>query len=544
MSKHNLARYWMEIGFGLLFFLLLYRAPFSSRTLIPNFEPYPDSFHYLVPAQHLLAGRGLTMDRIGTILPGVPPLYSLTLVPFFWLVNDPRMAYYANLVLSLSSYLVFVALCRRHLSSRLVRLPLYLLFVTHPVLIWYVELVMAEHLALLLFLGSLWLVGRRGGNRQRFTEGLISPLLYATKYAAAPLSFALLVVFGLRSLWQSLSRRRLAPLLILLSGALLCTSLYLALTHAIRGSSELDRVMAIFQAKETVTGVQKESATATPNDPFFGTKYARNNLQAYGKYLFGTPLPILWKTEQLLPVPLAILGVVGWLLLWRRREDRWFALAVGLSITSTLAFLALFYVVDGRYVYHFIPLAILGVGVTLQASRSLVRGPRTALLFALCILVLCAGYAGLQARRLKFRASLNFRHAETPWYYQAVREIDTYLAQQPRAAKPPVIISAMPPFLFDFYAKERFILLPLHRYQEFRNATTQAWGEHDYTNLPGVYESYLAAGHSVYLTAYGLGNEGYLQQEFAAVRQQFGGELVKEGCHGLCSIYRLKRISK
>ncbi len=536
--------YSIELLLGGIFFLLLFRAPFSTRTLIPNFEPYPDSFHYLIPAMHLIEGEGMTMNRVGKILPGVPPLYSLCIAPFLLIVNDPRMAYFTNLFLSMLSFTFFALSIKKLFPSKLIRFLTLLLFVTHPVLTWYVELVMAEHVTLMLTTLGLWLVLRSGRKLLHLSQGLLAPLLYASKYAAAPVSFAFTLIFFIKSVRETRRTRSFTPVLFFCIGLLVSASIYLTINYSIRQTSELHTVLNVVTSKlSPPPTVSTESGEPQPpTDPFFGPRYIKHNLTAYGNYLLGHQLTILWRNEQLLAAPFVLLGTLGWLLAFASRH-KLFATTIILQVVSTLAFLSIFYVVDGRYVYHFIPLSILGVGFSLQFFYSLCKKPQHTAIVSLLILLLIGFYSITNAKDLKFRFSLNLRHSETPWYYLAAKEVDSYLAANGSYDKTPVIISPMPPFLFDFYAKEKMLLLPLHRYQEFRNATTQTWGDYDFSDLHGVYKNFLEDGHPVFLTHYGVGNEGYLQQEFESVKTEFNGELVFEGCHNLCNIYKL-RISK
>lgn len=542
-TKNILLSHWSFFVFGFLFFVLLFRAPFSDRTLIPNFEPYPDSFHYILPARQFLQGKGLTMDRIGKILPGVPPLYSLFIIPFFVIFNDPRMVYFANLTLSLLSLIFFYLIVQKIFSSRLVRLLVLILFVTHPILVWYVELVMAEHVTLALTLLGLWLVLRNKRQQRSFFAGVLAPLFYAAKYAAAPISFTFGLIFGLRHLWEAFRNKSYKPLLLFVLGLLVSGGIYLAITHSIRGTSELNSILSVLGSKADPSPADSKASSAPTQDPFFGTRYITRNLTAYTQFLLGEPMTILWKQEQILPMPFAILGAIG-ILISPTQKQKWFGATLLVLVISTFGFLSIFYVVDARYVYHLIPASILGVGITLQAIRSRLHNPKTILIFVLFMLVFLGAYTVLNAKRLKFRASLNLRYAETPWYYLATKEVDMYLKANGPYEKTPVVISPMPPFLFDFYTTEPKVMLPLHRYQEFRNATTQTWGDFDYTNLQNVFEKFLRDGHPVFVSAYGVGNEANLKNELELVVGKYSGQLVREGCHGLCNLYKLQLVKE
>ena len=103
-----LKRHWVFWVTLCLFILLLAKNPFSIRTLIPNFEPYPDTIHYINSAQSFIRGHGLQIWREGRILKTtVPPLYSLVLIPIFLINIDARMFYFANVFLAFGSFLFF-----------------------------------------------------------------------------------------------------------------------------------------------------------------------------------------------------------------------------------------------------------------------------------------------------------------------------------------------------------------------------------------------------------------------------------------------------
>src|SRR5258708_5858274 len=113
-------RHWVALFPFCLFALLLFRNPFSDRNLISNLEPYPDSIHYISPALGVLRGQGLYINREGRkLLPGVPPLYSLILVPVFALNQDVRMFYFVNVAFSFVAFVFFYLIIRRLILQKL-----------------------------------------------------------------------------------------------------------------------------------------------------------------------------------------------------------------------------------------------------------------------------------------------------------------------------------------------------------------------------------------------------------------------------------------
>lgn len=100
----------------LVYFLLAFKNPFKTNSLVSNLEPYPDTLYYSVPAWNLVNGRGFKMSAYGHEIKKItPPIYSLYLIPFFALFGDIRSYYFANLLLSFVSILVFG--CRKMKKS-------------------------------------------------------------------------------------------------------------------------------------------------------------------------------------------------------------------------------------------------------------------------------------------------------------------------------------------------------------------------------------------------------------------------------------------
>ncbi len=528
--------FWIALA-GLL--LLLARTPFSERTLIPNFEPYPDSFHYILPARNLLLGNGFSMDRLGKIVPGVPPFYSLVFIPFFAVFNDPRMVYVANVLLSVLSLMVFYALVRKFFDAGILQLFLCILFITHPIVVWYPTLAMAENLQLLLTLLGLYVLCTRPTSKKFFLGGALAISYYATKFASIPVSAVYGLVFFVKSALLSYQQKNWKPVGLFIFGAVVCASVYLTMEYSIRQTTEFHMVASILFPKKQAISDAPGDTPSVPDQTFFSAGYMKAHAPNYIRWLTGDQLPLLWKQETLLPRYLAILSLVGIGVGIVDKKYRLFSVTSIGIYGATIGFMSMFYVVDARYFYHAIPIAVIGIGI---ACTKLYQIAKTRSLWVgLGIAGLMILYLGMNASRLKFQISLNLKYAENPWYYVSVRKVDAYLSTQ-SFAKQPVVISPVPPFLFDFYAKNPMILLPLHKEQEFRNARTQTWGEHDYSNLTAVYAEYIQQGYPVYLSTYGLGNEGFLHQARAQMEKDFRLTLVMDECYSLCKVYKVETL--
>lgn len=477
------------------------------------------------------------MDRLGKIVPGVPPFYSLVFLPFFAVFNDPRMVYLANVLLSVLSLVIFYKLVRSFFDAGILQLFLCLLFITHPILVWYPTLAMAENLQLLLTVLGLYVLCSRPTSKKIFLGGALTISYYATKFASIPVSAVYGLVYFGKTAYLSYKDKKWKPVGLFILGTLVCLTVYLTMEYSIRQTTELHMVASVLFPKPVA--VSATDAPSVPDQTFFSFVYVKDHAPSYLRWLTGEQLPLLWKQETLLPRYLAVLSLLGIIVGLVDRKYRLFSVtAIGIYL-ATVGFMSMFYVVDARYFYHAIPIALIGVGIACSMAYRIAK--RKSLWVGIGIACLVVFYLLSNFSRLKFQLSLNLKYAENPWYYVSVRKVDEYLSSQ-TFEKEPVVISPVPPFLFDFYAKTPMLLLPLHKEQEFRNARTQTWGEHDYTNLRAVYSEYIKQGYPVYLSTYGLGNEGFLHQAREQMDKDFHLTLVMDECYSLCKVYKVEPL--
>src|SRR5581483_3848116 len=183
-----------------IFALLLARNPFSTRNLIPNFEPSPDAIYYVNTARSLLNGQGFEVSRNGRgFIPYVPPLYSLSFLPIFALNNDPRLFYVMNVLLMLSSFVLLYLIVKKITDNTWIISFVLFLFVTNFYIYWYPTLAMAENLILPLFLASILLLMTKISYKNIVLAAIIDVAFYATKYEAISLSgiYFLIYIFKL-----------------------------------------------------------------------------------------------------------------------------------------------------------------------------------------------------------------------------------------------------------------------------------------------------------------------------------------------------------
>jgi hypothetical protein len=527
--------HWIACVCGALFFLLLLRNPFSVRTLIPNLEPFPDSFHYIDPAFSFLQGKGFVFEREGrTSLPSVPPLYSIALAPLFVLISDVRAFYLTNVISSAVSFVFFYSIIRIIFPRNNVRFVVLLLYTLSAPLNWFPQLAMAENLLLTLFLAAVLLLIIRVTPRRALLAGFLAVSFYATKYASLPLTVLFPLLYGVRLIIERKKIQR-EPIFFVMS-LIVCTGLYALYEYWAKGNNVIGGLFGLFFS--VVFPKPAEPSGDSGGAVFFGTQFMSKNISAYTGWLLGNPITILWKQIIILPKILAIPAVLGLFLSLRTNKHRWIGFSLLSMLTVVIAFMSVFYAYDGRYFFIAIPTLFIGFGFFCTSLYELFATHKKYV--HVCMIILTAAILILNARQVKFWIGLNLKYSETPWYYISIRLFDSYVQEHAEEfGKTPVIISALPPYLIDAYAKQEMILLPLDAGQEFRSRLQEAWGDYDFEHLDDEYTRLMEEGHPVLLTKYGLGNEQFLLDRFAHLLEVFDARKVQDGCFSLCDIYEL-----
>ncbi len=546
MLIFNWKKIGMMIAFAviILYLLLIYKDPFSERTLIPNFEPQPDTFNYIDPALNLVKGKSFNLNRDGRIrVQAVPPLYSLSLMPMFLLKKDPRMAYYANVILSLTSLLFFWLILQKVFINKFIVFSLLILYVTNYFIYWVPSLIMAENLTLTLFLISIFFILSKSGKISQILLAGLAIGLYATKYANIPLTLTIIFLsLGKIVFTKTILRQKIK----LTTFFLITVLLFFAILAVFEGFTKGNNIFT--QIFEHLSSIEKSipknaSSVVGSNSTWFGVQYVRQNLPLYVNSLFGSPNRFLWDQTPLVPKFIAIFALAGIISGVFSKKNKLLSLILLLSIFSSVIFMSTFYTFDARYIYIAIPSLIIGFGLFLTLIENRLLNKK--IIFNLLISVFIFIYLLNNFTRIKSQISLNLRYAETPWNYIAVLKMNEYFTyQKVVSGKQPVLISALPPFLIDYYSNGNFSLLPLSYEQEFRGIKEIVWGPNDYSDLPKLYKKYLNDGYDVYVSRAGLGNEGYTNRDFNMIVNEFDTRLVQPGCFDQCNIYSVKLKQK
>lgn len=525
-----------------LLLLLLWRNPFSERTLIPNFEPFPDSFHYIAPVRSFLQGRGFFLFREGggELKTSVPPLYSLVNVPALALASDPRGFYFTNVVLAFVSFFLFERITSVLFRSMNLRLVLLFAFVTTAPFSWVPTLAMAENLLLPLFLTACYLLVMPLSQRRAIVAGSLTWMLYGTKYAAAPQTVLFFMLYAAKIWLEAPKGERWVCLRTLALASVGSAIALFTFEQWHKGRTPLTSLAEIATAwissKTAISGGRPNGGL----NGFFSIEFLPLHWPQYFGGIFGNNQKFLAKQLQLLPQWVAVIGSVGLLLklfngpIAARRSAAAFFLFIAVQGT----FMSTFYDVDLRFIYITFPLLLFGFGWALEWLWQ--RIPQRKWIPTITIAIVAAVLLIQSGIRLKQQIGLNLKYAETPWYYVAVKNMNDYFDSHPSRGEKPVVISPMDPYLIDFYSGGRYELLPLSEEQNHNvNDWDKIWGPNDYSDFVVLYRQYLARGRSLYVMKYGLGNQGALHADFQRLRENFKLELVQEGCYSLCDIYRV-----
>lgn len=531
-------KYFLAICF-VVFTLLLARDPFSQRTLIPNFEPYPDTFHYIVPVRSLISGQGFLISREKRgIPPQVTPLYSIVFPPFFLIKNDPRMFYFANVFLSWLSLFLFYFILKKISSNKWIIGVFLMLFTTNYYIYWYPQWAMAENLVLTIFLAGILLLLSKISLRNIFFSSLVGIGFTATKYACEPLSAVFVLLYSFKILLDKeiVAKTRLKKLVVF---ALL--SLFFSFPFVIvYNINPLSYFEAIFNFSFAASKAGLSFSSKPAESPIFSTNFLYKHFPEYWYALKGGSVKFLWDYKPMLPKWLAIPSLVGLFIGLLSRKTKFLSFSLIFLLFAQTVFVSTFYAVDLRYIYTAIPTQILGLSFIFIFLEDRCRFKKCLIFLNVVLLVIASYYIYSNALRIKNQVVLNFKYAEVPWYYISVLRLNDYFSKFSSSQDKPVVISPMPPYFIDFYSNGNYRLLPLSDDQEFRKDREVVWGPGDYSDLHKLYRTYIKEGKQLYLATYGLGVEPFLHEAFDEVNQDFKLTLVDNGCYELCKIYKVE----
>lgn len=542
---------WIERGIlisaALLLFLLLLKNPFSDRTLIPNLEPHPDTFHYISPARNLALGEGFTLEREGRVLPlRVPPLYSAVLSPFYLINSDARVFYFANVLLSFIYFFFFYLILKRLQINQVIRGFILIILVTTYQTYWFPALAMAENLILPLYTICLYLLLNRLDKKRIILSAILTLAFFAAKYASVPLLLTFLAAFvSLIFRGNKEDRKNLHNLLIFIATFTALFLSYVAFEYLYNENKILEAPLQVLQYyKNSIfpdAGPPDFQTRAASTSGFFSIGYLQSHLPIYLKSLMGGRIPLLWDSSPLITNYVGLLGLFGLSAGLFFRKLKLISSVVMISTLASFLFISTLYVVDARYIMHVIPGLLIGAAIALNLLLKAAVNKKIPALFYLLFSILAGFYLYSHAYPIRYQIALNIKYAESPWHYLSIVNINEYFDKTSlKSGKKPVIISGQHPFLFDYYSENKYEILPLSYDQEFRKQKEIVWGNYDYSDLNALYDNFLTKNRDVYVSAFFPTNEIHFRRDMDLIKMKFNLSLVKEGCYGSCNLYKLE----
>ena len=530
-------KYWQLFLPMCVLAVLLLRNPYSTRTLIPNLEPFPDAFYYTTPPRCFLQGQGWNMCRmhnseIEGISPAVPPAYSLTFIPGYILNFDVRTFYFTNILLAFISLSLLYKVSKNFFQNQLITGIILFFYATNYFTYWYPTLAMAENLLSPLFLLSILILQQNKITKKTsLLASLVSVGFYATKFAFIPLAVLFPIIYSLKILTAvKENKERVTQVSIVVLPTILCL---LSLTN-------LTGILNVFNQLLNGALDSNSSKSTVSGGGFFSINYFPEHILKYSYALVGKSQRFLWDSTPLTEKYIALPALFGIIVALRKKVFQPTKIWLVTAIIAQLMFISTFYVVDIRYVYHFLPILLLGFGFFLQhLGNTLLRDKTYFFIFLFCIFAI---YLITNVMRLKSTVMVNLKYSETPWWYLSQLEMNTFFDSLEKKDKKPVLITLSAPFLTDNYTNQNYTTLPLNDQQDFHGSFSKVWGGDNFTSLLLLYKEKISNEFDVYVTNYGVSAAGSFKQSYADIQDNFTLIQVQSGCYDLCNIYKLETI--
>lgn len=502
--------------------LLAGKNPFDDQSLIPNLEPYPDSLYYSYPAWNVAHGGDFSMTYHDTTVKNVtPPLFSLYLLPFFAVVKDVRVFYFAQLALLVVSIVLLtkaLQLVLDHskespfIKSVMIFFAIFL-FITNFYIYTMPSLLMAELLSITIVLAGCVLLLLPNTPIRAAISAHIGVLLLLIKVSNLPLTAVFYLLF-LMKVWKPSENK----------------------TFFVHAITAMLYTTAFFYGSQFFEGHKNIQGGSN-----FSFENAQRNLPFYLRAAAGFPTRYLWYTERFVS-PLVSLGALFGLCVGSMmKSTRQTVAAILLGASGLVLFMAFFVTPDARYISALIPLysILCLIGFMWIYSKMKTEYFLMFVCVVLIIYLLLPTFSYQPGEpymiSMKKQIGLNYLHPENPWNYTAVVSMDTFSASQ-KSEKPIYIATFLPEFYVGMFAKN-FVALPVTTQQEFYSAADDKKIEH-------MYDQAFLSG-KVYLSNAYVGNvRDVWPSEFERIKEKYDGKLVYEGCLGTCNLYLLTMPSQ
>lgn len=529
----------LVLFFAIIFFILLsWKNPYNDTSLIGNFDPFPDTMHYVVPARNFVLTGKFALEYNGqTTNIGVPPLYSWFLIPAYFINSDARTFYYVNIFLGLISIYLLYKISRRLSQSSFITGLILFLYTGTFVIFWQTQLAMSENILLPVMLGFiLSVLPEKLTYKNLVLSTVLAVLLYGSKYAALPCTLFALLFLVFKIIFTSFSLKKLMFRQLFLVAA---TAVFVF--TFVNGHQFLENFTTLINANFNHNAVAQEATS------WFGFANLENSFPKYFKALMGYPIYNLWETKAILPFALAAFVLIWSLYALGMKKYRSLAILVIGFTVAQLVFLSLTVMIEGRYAFIFLPVIYTGLAAFCGWGKEFFEKHlgqnKTTIITLLLVILSAATFSFYHFPEWKTQLLVNFQGSERPWWHIAMVKEDQILKQR-SVNQESWLISIMPPFMWDFYryhSEYNYQIMPFANSQDF--SSTNIWINNGLpnvlnTDLPAFYASQSAQGRKIYLSTVGF-NEGY-RRTISFYEKFFNFEILDENCGNLCQLFKLE----
>jgi hypothetical protein len=515
-----------------IFVIFAGTRPGSDHHQLFNLEPYPDGLFFVVPAWRFAHGQGMTVGLGERVIlhPQVLPVYQYFLGVGFLLLRFESAWFWLNLLLGVSGVALLAVTLQRLFDKTWVTLVGIGLFLLHGYVLWLPSLPMAENLVLFLFLASIWGITQKKLSWRSVTISVVTiGFLGMTKYTALGPAVVLAVFLLGRLLLEKSNRRFLCSV-----GIWLPMGIWFIFYHMSQGINPLPTLQTQLAKNAPVQSLQ-----------FYSWKYLSSNASFYTQAVLGKGQNFLWLRYPLTSVTMIVIAVFSATLVFLQHLKKkapdtstqaQLALVLTTCFAAQLPLLLIFYSRDLRYFILAIPILVLLVCLGLSRLGDLTRLRKWVIPV---VVVLIATQLFSEKSFLRYVVVTNLLQRSNAWQYQAVK-----LAAAKIPDKDATLVTALPPFLFEFYSPGKFQLLPLSQHQEFADKGQNVWSDDvPLTNLEYSLEQRLGRGEKVYISNAYLSSNHQLFDDFAALEKRFRVTKIFDGCDQTCNIYKLENFS-
>jgi hypothetical protein len=377
-------------------------------------------------ARNITGGEGFKITyKQFPLYSTIPPLYSLSLAPFYAIFDDPRSFYLTNLVLTLASSFFFYQILLKLFKRNFVIFLLQLTFITSSIIFTYPAYAMSENLLICLFIASAYLLTGRLSVKKSFILGILTTAFVSTKYVAWPLSLSLLTIFLVWVIIKKYTPSEKITLVFCYSASFLFSLIIFLLADSYSKQQNIFELIKIYSNSFlSLTGlilkVSGTSLNSIQTNPTFSTSYVSSNLLRYFAVLIGGTSSLAGKELITIPPLVGIASLAGIILNPFTSKFKLVSSYLLLAFITTLLFIMLFFANDIRYIFITIPIQILSFGIILNTLLQILESKKLTLSYYLVLIISLLAITTSAYPHIKNQLFLNFFTPEYSRPYETV----------------------------------------------------------------------------------------------------------------------------